>query len=116
HSTVEKAAPARGRRGVRHPEGRASTARNVETQPGLLRRGSAGALAAAPIGAAAAIVTEDLGERTMLGDTGAHALGAALGTAIVAGNGRAGLALHAAALIAAVAYGDEVSRIAGSPM
>ncbi|MET7714212.1 hypothetical protein [Streptomyces sp. NPDC005407] len=84
--------------------------------PGLLRRGSAGALAAAPMGAAAAILTEDLGERTMIGDTGAHALGAALGAAIAAGNGRAGLAVHAAGLIAAAAYGDEVSRLAGSPM
>lgn len=96
--------------------GRAAVAVLGIGAPGLLRRGSAGALAAAPMGAAAAIVTEDLGERTMLGDTGAHALGAALGAAIVAGNGRAGLALHAAALIAAVVYGDEVSRIAGSPM
>ena len=96
--------------------GRAAVAVLGIGAPGLLRRGSAGALAAAPMGAAAAIVTEDLGERTMLGDTGAHALGAALGTAIVAGNGRAGLALHAAALVAAVVYGDEVSRIAGSPM
>lgn len=96
--------------------GRAAVAVLGIGAPGLLRRGAAGALAAAPMGAAAAIVTEDLGERTMLGDTGAHALGAALGTAIVAGNGRAGLAVHAAGLIAAAVYGDEVSRLAGSPM
>ncbi|MCX4822117.1 hypothetical protein OG883_19935 [Streptomyces sp. NBC_01142] len=84
--------------------------------PGLLRRGSVGALAAAPMGAAAAVVTEDLGERTMLGDTGAHALGAALGAAVVAGNGRAGLALHAAGLLVAAVYGDKISRLAGSPV
>lgn len=84
--------------------------------PGLLRRGRAGTLAAAPMGAAAAVVTEDLGERTMIGDSGAHALGAALGVAIVAGNGRTGLAAHAAALVAAAVYGDEVSRLAGSPV
>lgn len=84
--------------------------------PGLLRRGGAGALAAAPMGAAAAVLTEDLGERTMIGDAGAHALGAALGTAIAAGNGRTGLALHAAALVVAAAYGGEVSRLAGSPV
>ncbi|TQK43626.1 hypothetical protein FBY35_5095 [Streptomyces sp. SLBN-118] len=96
--------------------GRAAVAVLGIGAPGLLRRGAAGALAAAPMGAAAAIVTEDLGERTMLGDTGAHALGAALGTAIAAGNGRAGLAVHAAALITAAVYGDEVSRLAGSPM
>ena len=96
--------------------GRAAVAVLGIGAPGLLRRGTAGALAAAPMGAAAAIVTEDLGERTMLGDSGAHALGAALGAAIVAGNGRAGLAVHAAGLITAAVYGDEVSRLAGSPM
>ncbi|ORT60157.1 hypothetical protein [Streptomyces sp. CB03238] len=70
--------------------------------PGLLR----GPLAAAPMGAAAAVVADDLGERTMLGDAGAHALGAALGTAIAAANGRVGLAVHAAGLVAAAVYGD----------
>ncbi|MET9663356.1 hypothetical protein ABZY11_42630, partial [Streptomyces sp. NPDC006510] len=54
---------------------------------------------------------DDLGERTMLGDTGAHALGAALGVAIVAGRGRAGLVVHAAGLVAAAVYGDRISRL-----
>ncbi|MFB8035571.1 hypothetical protein ACFC5Z_21995 [Streptomyces sp. NPDC056004] len=75
--------------------------------PGLPR----GGLAAAPMGAVAALVADDLGERTMLGDTGVHALGAALGVAIVAGRGRAGLAVHAAGLVAAAAYGDRISRL-----
>ncbi|WP_189276408.1 hypothetical protein [Streptomyces atratus] len=74
--------------------------------------GLPGALAAAPMGAAAALVADDLGERTMIGDTGAHALGAALGVAIVAGRGRAGLVAHAAGLVAATVYGDRVSRFA----
>ncbi|MEV7867074.1 hypothetical protein AB0P17_13400 [Streptomyces sp. NPDC088124] len=78
--------------------------------PGLLREGTAGALAAVPVGAAAAVVGADLGERTMLGDAGAHALGAALGAAVVAGNGRAGLAVHALGVIAGTAYGDRVGR------
>ncbi|MGW7367406.1 hypothetical protein ACWGI8_29280, partial [Streptomyces sp. NPDC054841] len=43
--------------------------------PGLPR----GPLAAAPLAAAATVAADDLGESTMLGDTGAHALGAALG-------------------------------------
>ncbi|MFI9629827.1 hypothetical protein [Streptomyces sp. NPDC052042] len=44
----------------------------------------------------------------MIGDTGAHALGAALGVA-VAGRGRAGFLAHAAGLVAATAYGERVS-------
>ncbi|MFF1509312.1 hypothetical protein [Streptomyces sp. NPDC058326] len=47
-----------------------------------------------------------LGERTMLGDTGAHALGFAVGSAVAVGNGRLGLAAHAAALVAAAAWGE----------
>lgn len=45
----------------------------------------------------------------MLGDTGAHALGAALGMAAVACNGRAGLAAHALAVTAAAVYGEKMS-------
>ncbi|MFI8827913.1 hypothetical protein [Streptomyces sp. NPDC053431] len=70
--------------------------------PGLLR----GPQAAAPMGAVAAVLADDLGERTMLGDTGAHALGAAVGTAIAVGNGRLGLAAHAAGLVAAAVHGE----------
>ncbi|MFE6665355.1 hypothetical protein ACFVFH_17570 [Streptomyces sp. NPDC057697] len=74
--------------------------------PGLPGEG----LAAAPMGAVAALVADDVGERTMFGDTGVHALGAALGVAIVAGRGRAVLLAHAAGLVAAAAYGDRISR------
>ncbi|MFG3499432.1 hypothetical protein [Streptomyces sp. NPDC047928] len=81
--------------------------------PGVARGGP---LAAAAMGAAAAVAADDLEERTMLGDMGAHALGAALGTAIAAGNGRLGLAAHAAGIVAAAVYGDEVTRWARSPM
>ncbi|MEU1626652.1 hypothetical protein ABZ746_15250 [Streptomyces sp. NPDC020096] len=89
--------------------GRAAKAVLAAGAPGLLRGGPAGALAAAPVAAAAAVLADDLGERTMLGDAGAHALGAALGVAIVAANGRTGRALHAAVLVALAAVGDKVS-------
>ncbi|QHC21887.1 hypothetical protein [Streptomyces sp. GS7] len=94
--------------------GRAACAVLAVGAPGLLRRGPAGPLSAAPMGAAAAVLADDLGERTMLGDAGAHALGAALGLAIAAGNRRTGLAAHAAGLVAAAVAGDRVSRAAGA--
>ncbi|WP_326724055.1 MULTISPECIES: hypothetical protein [unclassified Streptomyces] len=94
--------------------GRAAGAVLALGAPGLLRDGTAGQLSAVAMGAAAAVLPDDLGERAMIGDTGAHALGAALGTAIAAGNGRAGLVAHAAALVAATVYGDKVSEAARS--
>jgi UDP-N-acetylmuramyl pentapeptide phosphotransferase/UDP-N-acetylglucosamine-1-phosphate transferase len=93
--------------------GRAVKAVLAAGSPGLLRGGAAGVLSAAPIGASAAVLGDDLGERTMLGDSGAHALGAGLGVAIAVGNGRTGLAVHAAAVIAAAALGDAVGN--GAP-
>ncbi|MET8772155.1 hypothetical protein [Streptomyces sp. NPDC004658] len=89
--------------------GRAAGAVLVLGAPGLVREGPGARLAAGAMGAAAALLPDDLGERVMLGDTGAHALGAALGAAVVAGNGRAGLLAHAVALVAAARYGDRVS-------
>jgi UDP-N-acetylmuramyl pentapeptide phosphotransferase/UDP-N-acetylglucosamine-1-phosphate transferase len=82
--------------------------------PGMLRRGPGAELAAAATGAAAAVLPEDLGERVMIGDTGAHALGAALGAAAVLCNGRLGLAAHAAAVVAAAVCSDKVSEVARS--
>lgn len=105
--------------------GRAAAAVLALGAPGLFRAGAgagAGAgIAATAMGAAAAVLPDDLGERAMIGDTGAHALGAALGAAVVAGwgsparaepsgGGRAGLLAHAAAVVAAAVYGDKVSE------
>ncbi|WP_405740621.1 hypothetical protein OG422_06180 [Streptomyces sp. NBC_01525] len=81
--------------------------------PGLIGGGPAGRAAAAPVGAAAAVLADDAAARTMLGDTGAHALGAALGLSVVARYGRAGLAAHAAALVAAAVVGDRRGRSPG---
>lgn len=61
------------------------------------RRG--GPVAAATAGAAMAVLREDLGERAMLGDTGANAAGAALGTALVASSGRRGRLVALAAIV-----------------
>ncbi|WP_234106513.1 hypothetical protein [Streptomyces venezuelae] len=91
--------------------GRAGLAVLALGAPGLLR----GASAAAPMGAVTAVLGDDLGERTMLGDTGAHALGAAVGCAIAVGNGRLGLAVHAAGLTAAAAWGERETASRAHP-
>ncbi|MFJ4684046.1 hypothetical protein [Streptomyces sp. NPDC088789] len=96
--------------------GRAAGAVLALGLPGMLRPGPGGAVAATATGAAAAVLPGDLGERTMLGDTGAHALGVALGVAVAAANGRAGLVAHAAAVVAAAGYGEWAGAPAGSPV
>ena len=63
----------------------------------------------APVGAAAALLPDDLGERSMLGDTGANALGAALGLAAVVDSGRLGRLVHLVGLIAVTLASEKVS-------
>ncbi|GAA3070073.1 hypothetical protein GCM10020000_63180 [Streptomyces olivoverticillatus] len=86
--------------------GRAAAAVIALGAGGLLRGGAARGSAPPPVAAAAVLAADDIGERTMLGDTGAHALGAGLGVAVVAANGRAGLAFHAAVLTAVALVAD----------
>jgi len=66
-------------------------------------------LLAGPLGAATALLPDDLGERAMLGDAGANALGALLATASVTGTSRAGLLVRVGALGALTVASERVS-------
>jgi UDP-N-acetylmuramyl pentapeptide phosphotransferase/UDP-N-acetylglucosamine-1-phosphate transferase len=69
----------------------------------------AGGVAAAAVGAGAAVLHDDLAERTMLGDAGANALGAALGLALVAREGRAARLVHLGVVTALTLASEKVS-------
>ena len=66
-------------------------------------------LAGIPLGAALALVGEDLGERAMLGDAGANALGAMLGTAAAATLPRSGRVAVLAGIVALTAASEKFS-------
>ncbi|SDR26347.1 hypothetical protein [Thermostaphylospora chromogena] len=72
-------------------------------------RRDAAVLAAAPLGAAAALLPEDLGERAMLGDAGANALGALLGLAATVRLGRPGRLALLGTVVALTAASEKVS-------
>ncbi|MFD1542871.1 hypothetical protein [Nonomuraea guangzhouensis] len=77
------------------------------------------ALTAVPLGAAAALLPDDLGERAMLGDAGANALGALLGLAAVTKLGRRGRFVLLGTVAALTAASEKVSFtkvIAGNPV
>jgi UDP-N-acetylmuramyl pentapeptide phosphotransferase/UDP-N-acetylglucosamine-1-phosphate transferase len=95
--------------------GRAAKAALIAGAPGVLRGRPA---AAAALGAAVALLPEDLAERAMLGDAGANALGAALGVAAVADASRGRLVVLALGLAGLTAASEKVSFtkvIAGQP-
>lgn len=71
--------------------------------------GPAGGLAAGPTGAAAALLPEDLGEKTMLGDTGANAIGALLGLGIATAAGTKTRVAVLAALVGLTVASEKVS-------
>lgn len=75
----------------------------------LVLTAPAGGVAAAGLGAGASVLVDDLGERTMLGDAGANALGAALGLAMVARAGRTARLIHLAAVTALTLASEKVS-------
>jgi UDP-N-acetylmuramyl pentapeptide phosphotransferase/UDP-N-acetylglucosamine-1-phosphate transferase len=81
--------------------------------------GPAAPVAGAAAGAAAALLPDDLAERTMLGDAGANALGALLGTAAAARTGRRGRLALLAGVVALTAASEKVSFtrvIEGTPV
>jgi hypothetical protein len=82
--------------------------------PGAL---SGSAVAAAPLGAAVALLPEDLGERAMLGDAGANALGALLGLSAAGLNrpARLGLLAGVTALNAASEFVSFTKVIQATP-
>jgi UDP-GlcNAc:undecaprenyl-phosphate/decaprenyl-phosphate GlcNAc-1-phosphate transferase len=71
--------------------------------------GPAAPAAAAALGAAAALLPGDLAERTMLGDAGANTLGAVLGLALVAREGRFARLGHLAVVSALTLASEKVS-------
>jgi hypothetical protein len=72
-------------------------------------RGAGATRAGIPLGAALALVREDLGERAMLGDAGANALGAMLGAAAAASLPRPGRIAVLAGIVALTAASEKVS-------
>lgn len=69
----------------------------------------AGPMLAAPVGSAAGVIDEDLGESGMLGDCGANALGAAVGTAVVASAPRGVRWAVLAGLVGLTAASEKIS-------
>lgn len=74
-----------------------------------LTAGPYGGVAAGAVGASAALVGDDLGERVMVGDSGANALGALLGVSLAARTGPLGRAGVLAVLAALTAASEKVS-------
>jgi UDP-N-acetylmuramyl pentapeptide phosphotransferase/UDP-N-acetylglucosamine-1-phosphate transferase len=89
--------------------GRALKAGLLVGVPLAVTPGAAGGIAAGATGAAAALLPADLNEEIMLGDAGANALGALLGTALAAGTGRLGRAGLLAGIAALTLASEKVS-------
>jgi UDP-GlcNAc:undecaprenyl-phosphate GlcNAc-1-phosphate transferase len=71
--------------------------------------GPADPVAVAGLGAAAALLGDDLAEKSMLGDAGSNALGAVLGLALVAREGRAARLAHLAVVTGLTLASEKVS-------
>lgn len=77
--------------------------------PMLSGAGAGAGIAAASVGSAVGLLPADLGEEIMLGDAGANALGAVLGTALAARSGPWGRAVTLAVLAGLTAASEKVS-------
>ncbi|MCZ3387785.1 MAG: hypothetical protein LH645_01395 [Actinomycetia bacterium] len=75
----------------------------------ILTGGLTGAVVTGPASAAAALLPADLGERSMLGDTGANALGAAWGVGAASSMNRPALLATVAALVGLTVASERVS-------
>jgi UDP-N-acetylmuramyl pentapeptide phosphotransferase/UDP-N-acetylglucosamine-1-phosphate transferase len=87
--------------------GRAGKAGVLAAAAGL--GGPAGGLVAGPLGATAAVLPADLGERVMLGDCGANAVGALLGLRLAALPGRASRAGLLAGVVTLTLASEKIS-------
>jgi UDP-N-acetylmuramyl pentapeptide phosphotransferase/UDP-N-acetylglucosamine-1-phosphate transferase len=87
--------------------GRAGKAGVLAAAAGL--GGPAGGLVAGPLGATLAVLPEDLGEKVMLGDCGANALGGLLGLRLAALPGRGSRAGLLGAVVALTLASEKVS-------
>ncbi|MGH3741181.1 MAG: hypothetical protein ACRDT8_04960 [Micromonosporaceae bacterium] len=76
---------------------------------GPLARGSDSDLLAGPVGAASALLPDDLDERVMLGDAGANAWGALLGVAAAQSRGRLARAALLAGIVGLTLASEKVS-------
>lgn len=71
--------------------------------------GPAGGLVAGPLGATLGVLPDDLGERVMLGDSGANAVGAILGLRFAAMSGRGPRAVLLAGIVGLTLASEKVS-------
>ena len=101
------AAPAGRTAAARQAAGAGEAAGTRQRDAGT--RQGAGQAVAAPLGAALALLGEDLGERAMLGDAGANALGALLGVAAAAGLSRPARVALLAGIAGLTAASEKVS-------
>jgi UDP-N-acetylmuramyl pentapeptide phosphotransferase/UDP-N-acetylglucosamine-1-phosphate transferase len=76
---------------------------------GPLSAGRNGRALVGPLGAAASLLPQDLGEQIMLGDTGANALGAVIGVNVAARTGRFGRLVILAGLTGLTLASEKVS-------